>query len=92
MTVSPTARPSGGKERAWMERTVWDRPAGSPAKERRHSPRREVGGAGGQPSAFRSVQLGVGETVILLHPPLPLVGISIRVSKRREQNDCLADG
>ena len=36
--------------------------------------------------------VAVGETVILLHPPLPLVGISIETRMERQQNDCLADG
>ena len=34
----------------------------------------------------------VGETVILLHPPLPLAGVSIRMERGRQQNDSLADG
>ena len=37
--------------------------------------------------------LAVGETVILLHPPLPLVGVSIGMERGRQQNDrTLADG
>ena len=35
--------------------------------------------------------IAVGETVILLHPPLPLVGVSIGLQKGRQQNDSLAD-
>ena len=34
--------------------------------------------------------LAVGETVILLHPPLPLVGVSIAIVRERQQNDSLA--
>ena len=34
----------------------------------------------------------VGETVILLHPPLPLSGVSIRMERERQQNDSLANG
>ena len=34
----------------------------------------------------------VGETAILLHPPLPLVGVSIAMERERPQNDSLADG
>ena len=34
----------------------------------------------------------VGETVILLHLPLPLVGDSIGMWRERQQNDSLADG
>ena len=30
--------------------------------------------------------------MILLHPPLPLVGVSIVVERERQQNDSLADG
>ena len=37
-------------------------------------------------------RLAVGETVILLHPPLPLVGVSIETMRERQQNDSLADG
>ena len=36
--------------------------------------------------------LAVGETVILLHPPLPLVGVSIGKNRGCQQNDSLADG
>ena len=39
---------------------------------------------GGRPSR--------GETVTLLHPPLPMVGVSIVMEREREQNDSLADG
>ena len=36
--------------------------------------------------------LAIGETVILLHPPLPSAGVSIQMQKGRQQNDSLADG
>ena len=36
--------------------------------------------------------LAVGETVTLLHPPLPLAGVSIRMERGCQQNDSLADG
>ena len=37
--------------------------------------------------------LAVGETsVILLHPPLPLLGVSIGMGRGCQQNDSLADG
>ena len=36
--------------------------------------------------------LAVGETVVLPHPPLPLVDVSIEVWRGRQQNDSLADG
>ena len=39
-----------------------------------------------------AVILAIGETVILLHPPLPLVGVSIVMERERQQNDSLADG
>ena len=32
----------------------------------------------------------VDETVILLHPPLPSVGVSIVMERERQQNDSLA--
>ena len=34
----------------------------------------------------------IGEAVVLLHPPLPLVGVSIETMRERQQNDSLADG
>ena len=34
----------------------------------------------------------VGETVISLTPPLPLVGVSVVMERERQQNDSLADG
>ena len=37
-------------------------------------------------------RIAVGETVILLHPPLPLVGISIAMERERQQTDSLANG
>ena len=36
--------------------------------------------------------LAIGETVILLHSPLPLVGVSIVMMRECQQNDSLADG
>ena len=36
--------------------------------------------------------VAVGETVILLHPPLPLVGVSIGMEGGCQQNGSLADG
>ena len=36
--------------------------------------------------------LAVGETFILLHPPLPLVGVSIETLRECQQNDSLTDG
>ena len=38
------------------------------------------------------MDIALGETVILLHPPLPLAGFSIGMQKGRQQNDSLADG
>ena len=38
------------------------------------------------------LHLAVGETVILLYPPLPLVGVSIGTKRGRQKNDSLADG
>ena len=39
-----------------------------------------------------AIDLAVGEAVILLHPPPPLVGVSIWMERERQQNDSLADG
>ena len=36
--------------------------------------------------------LAVGETVILLHPPLPLVGVSTVMARETQQNDSLVNG
>ena len=36
--------------------------------------------------------IAVGETVILLHPTLPLAGVSIGIKRGCHQNDSLADG
>ena len=45
------------------------------------------------PEPDARVRLAVGETsVILLHPPLPSVGVSIVMERERQQNDSLADG
>ena len=40
----------------------------------------------------KMVPLAVGETVILLHSPLPSVGVSIWMERGCQQNDGLADG
>ena len=36
--------------------------------------------------------IAVGETAILLHPPLPVVGVSIGMERECQQIDSLADG
>ena len=68
------------------------------------SVRPSAGSAGGCPPplavAHRPVHqlrqqrphLAVGETVILLHPPLSLVGVSIVMERGCQRNDSLADG
>ena len=38
------------------------------------------------------VKMAVGETGILLHPPLHLVGVSIETMRECQQHDSLADG
>ena len=38
------------------------------------------------------VETAVGEAVTLLHPPLPLVGVSIETTRGCQQNDSPADG
>ena len=43
-------------------------------------------------SQLATLPSAVGETLILLHPPLPSVGVSIRVGRGCQQNDSLADG
>ena len=37
-------------------------------------------------------QIAVGETIILLHSPLPLLGVSTGMKRGCRQNDSLADG
>ena len=45
------------------------------------------------PARSIAAACAVGESsVILLHPPLPLVGVSIVVERERQHNDSLADG
>ena len=39
-----------------------------------------------------TARLAVGETVILLHRPLSLVGVSMWVERGCQQNDSLANG
>ena len=36
--------------------------------------------------------VAVGETVIVLHPPLPFAGVSIGIKRGCHQNNSLADG
>ena len=43
-------------------------------------------------SGRRGREVAVGETVTLLHPPLPLVGVSMWIERGHQQNDSLADG
>ena len=43
------------------------------------------------PSAVNDGTIAIGET-ILLHPPLPLVGVSIAMAREHQQNDSLANG
>ena len=43
----------------------------------------------GRPGMAR---IAVDETVILLHSPLPLVGVSIVMERERQQNDSLVNG
>ena len=43
-------------------------------------------------SAIRAPACAVGEAVILLHPPLPLAGVSIETKRECQQNVSLADG
>ena len=38
-----------------------------------------------------AVAVAIGEAVVLLHPPLPLSGVSVGMERARQQNDSLAD-
>ena len=42
--------------------------------------------------SLREALIAVDETVILLHPPLPLVGVSTVMERERQYTDSLADG
>ena len=44
------------------------------------------------PRRVTDANLPVGETVILLHPPFHVVGVSIGMERGHQQNDGLADG
>ena len=43
-------------------------------------------------SLWSRLSLAVGETVSLLHPPLPLAGVSMWTGRGCQQNESLADG
>ena len=52
-----------------------------------------VGGLSGSSRVVgQQLRLAVDETVILLHPVLPFAGISIRMERRCQKNDCLVRG
>ena len=51
-----------------------------------HSP-----GGGAELAGVIRRRLATGETVILLYPPLHLVGVSIAMEIKRQQNDSLAN-
>ena len=68
-----------------------------------HDPNCSPSGVPGVPSGlgrrYFSVPAGLGgqvavdeTSVILLHPPLPLVGVSIVMERERQQNDSLVNG
>ena len=51
------------------------------------------GGLGYGKGFVRDVaSLAIGETAILLHPPLPLVGVLIVMERERKRNDSLVNG
>ena len=54
-------------------------------EERNRRPQRDRG-------AKDALDLAVGETVSLLHPPLPLVGVSMGIERGCQHNGSLADG
>ena len=69
--------------------------AGCPSPERATAPgRSRRQNRRSRSTAWRASpdRLAVGETVVVLHPPLPLVGVSIMMKRRCQQNDNLADG
>ena len=78
-----------GRRSSWKVFNVHGRPARQP-----------TGPAGWPPHTGPVVldvleheaMLAVGETVILLHPPLPLVGVSTGINRGCHQNDSLVNG
>ena len=52
----------------------------------------EASGPAGWVCEVDQPHLAVDETVILLHPPLPLVGVSIGMERGCQQNDSLVRG
>ena len=48
--------------------------------------------AAGAAGRKQTVELAIGETVTLLHRPLPSCGISIGMERGCQQNDCHAGG
>ena len=55
-------------------------------------PLRVDGRIAGVDTRGAAVDLAIGKTVILLHPPLPSVGVSIEINRGCHQDDSLADG
>ena len=99
MAVSPAAaagrcgatapRPPAGQRSSRRSGPRQGRGPGLPARS--SSSRHARAGRRSRRGTWRT-GLAVGETVILLHPPLPLVGVSIGVERGCQQNDSLADG
>ena len=77
MTVSWTARQD--PHHVWAARL----PHGSVRRGRRRRYPRGLGPL--------SADGAFPQTVILLHPPLPVLGVSIVMERERQQNDSLAD-
>ena len=65
---------------------------GQAGGERRQNGMDGAGGKSVNPAAGRWGGAAVDETVILLHPLLHLVGVSIETMREYQQNDSLADG
>ena len=87
-----SGRPRNGRQAGRRRRPGWRlgqpaRPPASPPRSSR-SARRPLGRR--QPA--RTARVAVGETVILLHPPLPSVGVSIETMGECQQIDSLANG
>ena len=54
-------------------------------------PQPQQAATGGAAARWRLL-IAHDETVILLHPPLPLVGVPIVMERERQQNDSLVNG
>ena len=63
-----------------------------PTPKRRERPPNLEASAAKFDTKEKAAILAIDETAIPLHPPLPLVGVSIAMERGRQQNDSLVNG